>query len=327
MSADHQLFDATKAWPVVVGFDATRSAYEALRHGAGMAAAHGMQLKLVIGQYGLGSTGSPFAAPVNATNLYERVERQISPSGNFPRSFECIFADDSLGEHLQMESEQASCIVIGAGEQFKRIPWGRRFDSETIAVTARCPTYVVPVYSDANIDEGTENRLNAPVIYSDSSVFDIKSFGAEENMNALFENSIVVGLDHMGRRAPALWAAARLASSEGAPLRIISAVEDIAEGPEWMPSKKELKQSMNEGAEGLVAAGVAVERLFPHLDVKWTLFRGEASAVLKGATRIAKILVLGSRARSYISRRIFGSITNRILVGSRCPTLIFRHNF
>jgi nucleotide-binding universal stress UspA family protein len=133
---------------------------------------------------------------------------------------------------------------------------------------------------------------------------------------------VAVGLDGSAESREALTAAIRLASDTGAKLKLISvAVPPIGTGNggggAWQTLFESVEQEIREQlaeARSLVPDGIEVEA---------TMVSGDPVDALAGAASVpGAILVVGSRAYGPLRRVLLGSVARSLLGAARCPVIV-----
>ncbi len=134
---------------------------------------------------------------------------------------------------------------------------------------------------------------------------------------------IAVGYDVASPSPPALGVAATLALQTGAELRLV-AVADIAAAraggasaalsyPAIVKTRLETTTAGVAGAVGALPPGVAAVAVVRD---------GRASDELLEVTHSVDLLVLGSRARGTLGRRLLGSVCDAVIRAAACPVLV-----
>jgi nucleotide-binding universal stress UspA family protein len=140
--------------------------------------------------------------------------------------------------------------------------------------------------------------------------------------------SIVVGHDRSPGADGALELALQLASELHAPALILRAWSLVtAPRPAnwtfgYVPSEDELADAVH---DELVADTRARVTQFPDVDVTFRVdHRGPARALI-GASREARMLVVGSRGLGGFGELVLGSVSDQCVRYAACPVLVARH--
>lgn len=142
--------------------------------------------------------------------------------------------------------------------------------------------------------------------------------------------SIVVGTDGSSTAGEAVRQATELARAVGAQVYLVSAYEPVPEGrlrderqeiPEdlqWMVNPREdVERTLQESAQALQAAGIAVETLAREGD--------PADAILDVAEEQgADLIVVGNKGMTGAKRFLLGSVPNKVSHHAPCSVMIIR---
>jgi len=141
--------------------------------------------------------------------------------------------------------------------------------------------------------------------------------------------SLVVGHDRSAGADAALELALQLASELKAPAVILRAWSMVtAPRPAnwafgYVPSEDELAEAVH---DELVADTRARTARFPDVDLAFRVdHRGPARALI-GASREARMLVVGSRGLGGFGELVLGSVSDQCVRYAACPVLVARHH-
>jgi nucleotide-binding universal stress UspA family protein len=141
--------------------------------------------------------------------------------------------------------------------------------------------------------------------------------------------SLVVGHDRSAGADAALELALQLASELKAPAVILRAWSMVtAPRPAnwafgYVPSEDELAEAVH---DELLADTRALTARFPDVDLTFRVdHRGPARALI-GASREARMLVVGSRGLGGFGELVLGSVSDQCVRYAACPVLVARHH-
>jgi nucleotide-binding universal stress UspA family protein len=142
-------------------------------------------------------------------------------------------------------------------------------------------------------------------------------------------SSLVVGHDRSAGADAALELALQLASELKAPAVILRAWSMVtAPRPAnwafgYVPSEDELAEAVH---DELLADTRALTARFPDVDLTSRVdHRGPARALI-GASREARMLVVGSRGLGGFGELVLGSVSDQCVRYAACPVLVARHH-
>lgn len=295
---------------ILVGIDGSPASRNALRFAVGEAQALGCSIRLA-------GTYTVIRASVAA--ILKEAVAEVKTAGV---PVDWVIETGDAADILVEESKHASLVVVGSHVQGGFIGNSLGTVSNALLYHAQCPTVVVPMSWVPGGRKATEDSSSHPVR---SCTSDFVEYGnsAEPISKMDFTASVVVGVDALGKKSPALWEAAHVAEYRGGSLHIAGVITTTV-GPEWLPSTREMKHLVDDGSEKLMSAKVSVMQKHPELTVNWTLFYGQPAEVLVRASDTADVVVIGTRARNKISRALFGSTSQSVLPYAECPTMVTR---
>ncbi len=295
---------SARAASVVVGYDASESARRAVVWAAEDAAQrnHALTVVSAVDYAGLGLRGPATVAHWWLRDARERVAliaREGAELGRASVPGRPLLEVRSIGEvgmpvHILVEqSRTADLLVVGIGARSALAAVALGSVAEPVATLAHCPVVVVR--------RGTTARPGP-------------------------EHPVVVGVDGSLAALSAVDAAAGIAVTASAALRIVGA---------WMPSPTaghdpyqiaddpDPELWTTAGARDAVDAAVArAQRAHPCLDVRGTEVEGRPAAVLAARSASAGLLVVGSRGRGAVQAMLLGSVSHAVARSAPCPVAL-----
>lgn len=284
--------DSKRSRPVVVGYDGSTQATDALVFGAALARATGDPLVLA-GAYGPDDAAHADALGARRTAALEGLTKaaELLPttglSGVDLRAVPGSSAAAAL--HELAEAEHPRELVLGSCH---RGAVGRTLIgsvAERLLNGAPCPVAVVP----RGLAEAGEPQLG----------------------------TVCVGFDGSPEAWTALQRAAQVAAAAGARLRVITAVQPLPSVPTMVVYPAELIE------ENLQAARVqldhAVRGVTKAVQVEGVLVEGAAAPRLEQEVEHGvDLLVLGSRGYGPVQRVLLGSVSTTLMHSAPCPVMV-----
>ncbi len=276
---------------MVVGFDGSPASRAALEWAAQRAESTGLPLTLVhaVHEYWLAPRSGNYSAVVAAA-------RALLESGV------ALCADLAPGVHVRTHthsgdvvralselSPTAEMVVLGSDKSDPDSGELVGAVSQQVAVMSLSPVAVIPIPDHAK------------------------------------RSGVVVGTDGSPEAVQAVAWAAREADRTGQELLILASCAIPSSEPWLEPPQGTFQAVADDHRKLLERAAADVARKYPAVRVRVELETGEpaAEALLRAAST-AELLVVGSLGRGALTRMLLGSVSHKILLNLRSPTLITR---
>ncbi|GAA1914448.1 universal stress protein [Nocardioides lentus] len=143
--------------------------------------------------------------------------------------------------------------------------------------------------------------------------------------------SVVAGVDGSRDSRRAVVLAAELASRERRPLALVHGADPstLLRDPAWAlmagVDQERLSEAVREGARGLLAEAVVLaEHVAPDVTCATATVEADARATLLELSRVAHVLVLGSRGRGPLRSPVLGSVSATVARRAHCPVIVSR---
>lgn len=315
---------------ILVGIDGSKASRNALRWAIGEAKALGRSIRLV-GAYTIPSVTAATIdvsyVPIDDTAIRASVTATLKEAAAEVKAadipVEAVIEIGDAAGVLVEESKAASLAVVGSRGRGGFA--GRLLGTVSSALPAHsaCPTVVIPVGWTQDGERAPKQTASRPIRHYEHGVIDTDS-EMETVPGMDFSDSVVVGVDSLGKDSPALWEAASLAAQRGTPLHMVGVTITAVVGPEWLPSTGDMRRFIDESSGALIDARDALNEKHPDLTVRWTLFDGQPAEVLVRASDTADVLVIGSRGRGGFAGLLLGSTSQSVLPYAKCPTMVVR---
>jgi nucleotide-binding universal stress UspA family protein len=284
--------DTAQPAPIVVGFDGSAHAHDALAVGAELARATGFPLVLA-GAYGPAALMSQEELEAQAAEVGEqlrRAEQGLPSERSFAVERTAVPGSSAPAAlHDLAEALHPYALVLGSCH---RGPVGRVLIgsvAERLLHGAPCPVVVAP-----------------------------RGFAERDPVEL---RTVCVGFDGRAEGWTALQRAAQIAAAAGARLRIVMALPPLSSTPGMPVPPPEVLLERDRWAElelGRAARSVA-ERLEP--DAR--LVRADPETVLaRQAERDVDLLVTGSRGYGPLRRVLLGSVSTALMRSASCPVMV-----
>lgn len=283
---------------VLVGYDGSEPAAQALEYGAAEAMRRNTALTVVTA-YMVPAMLYPNIASMPKIDEQEAarrgVEKRLAEATGAlrdhagPVSYRAELGD--AAGVLAGLSAHALTVVVGARGRGGFV--GRLLGSVSTALPshAHCPTIVVPSH------------------HSEST-----------------GTSVVVAVDGSQAARLAMFAAAEMANIRQAPLEIVSV---LPTGDEWLYWYPELELSAEVSGRrqkqlesSLKNEVAAVTQQFPDLKTSGSVPTGDPTEVLVGMTKSAQLTVLGTRGRGAVKSALMGSVSRGVLHQAEGPVMV-----
>jgi nucleotide-binding universal stress UspA family protein len=284
--------ESERSRPVVVGYDGSPQAADALAFGRALARAAGDPLMLA-GAYGPDDVARPEALDARRVAVLERLTEAADslPQEGLP-AVELRAAPGSSAAaalHGLAEAEHPRVVVLGSCH---RGPIGRILIgsvAERLLNGAPCPVVVVP-----------------------RGLADTDGIGLQ---------TVCVGFDGSPEAWTALQRAAQVAEVAGARLRVITAVAPLPSVPTMVVYPSELMEENVQAAR--VQLDHAVRSVTKAVEAEGVLVEGAAVRRLEEEIAgDADLLVLGSRGYGPLQRVLLGSVSTALMHSAPCPVMV-----
>ncbi len=275
--------------PVVVGYNGTAHAREALVWAAGEAARRDVPLLVVYAANYPGMAVGPGPGLLDlsprALDAAEEVTAQgVAEAMAVRPGLRVVGATEvtSPTQTLVLASASAGLVVIGTRGHGRVVGTLLGSVAFTVAARARCPVVVVRTGADRPAES----------------------------------SEVVVGTDGSPGADCAVRFAADHADATGRTLRIVTSTGEEAPGG---VGKDRLHAAAQEIAE---AAGLLVSRTHPGLPVTTSVEHGPADRAIVDASATAGLVVVGTRGRGAFRGLLLGSVSHAVIHGARCPVAV-----
>jgi nucleotide-binding universal stress UspA family protein len=274
--------------PVVVGFDGSKEAGEALGFGAELARMHGWPLRVVIARGDLHRL-SAWADEWTQGLAEEWAADAVKMLAEDEMEAVVVVADGLAAQVLVAESRQAAAVLVGAT--------GHGF------VTGRL---------QGSVSQHVCRHAASPVVV-------VRPGGRNDGV-------VVVGVDGSGSSLRALELALHEAGLRGLQLEVLYAPEHVRAygfpAPVVLPA--ELVRSLRAHDESVLDAVAAVVADHPGVDVAVRTVEGAPARALVRASEDAALVVVGSRGVGAFEGVLLGSVSAGVLRGAHCPVAVVR---
>jgi nucleotide-binding universal stress UspA family protein len=286
---------------VVVGFDGSRHAAEAVEWAAAEAVRQGSRLQVLSSGY---VPGMPSWAGVAGAPLPRSIELAAEELADEARRIAAkILPEDAIETRavtfaaapaLIDASSQAALVVVGHRGRRALASAVLGSVSSAVAQWAHCPVVVV---------RGSVEAAASP-------------------------GPVTVGVDGTPESEAALLFAAEHAARDGAPLLIVCAWLTLTqtgwEFANWQPDAvEEWAQALATSARRAVDDAVGTVRTrWPDLTVQTRVVEASPALALEEASRESRLLVVGSHGTGALARLVLGSVSHSVLHHAACPVAV-----
>jgi len=277
--------------PIVVGYDGSEQARDALAFAVALALATGDRI-LLAGAYGPEDTLRPEELDKRREQVREQLDRAADSvaSDEVAIEYRAVTGNsDAAALQAVAEAEHPRALVLGSCH---RGPVGRVLAgsvAERLLYGAPCPVVVAP----RGLAAGGPPKLE----------------------------TVCVGFDGGSEAWTALQRAAQVASAAGARLRVAEVVPPVPPAPPMAVYPAEFEEERMEATR--VDLERAVESVSAELHAEPQLLRGVAAERLAHeAAGGADLLVLGSRGYGPLKRVLLGSVSTAVMRSASCPVMI-----
>ncbi|MEX5305614.1 universal stress protein [Kocuria sp. CPCC 205258] len=244
----------------------------------------------------------------NAGHLAEA--RAVAAAVGVPAEAFAVAGD--AAKAIVKASDSAALVVLGKRGRSGALRGRLGSVSAAVAAHARCPVMIVP-------DPARDRPADDQDWLEDYALEPTGSVGAED---VDFTGRVVVGLDALGSRSPALWAAADYADHHGRALALVSANAVLSETPGWFQEEFDTMRYFQESDRKLAGIAHELVQQHPGLSVEHHLYVGPPARILTSASRTAELVVVGSRGIGGFRGLLLGSVSQAVLHDSESPVLV-----
>lgn len=283
--------DEARAQKIVVGFDGSPQAHDALAVGVALGRATGAPLMLV-GAYGPEGDLSPEELEARGLEVGEelsRAKRELPSDLPFPVQLVPVSGPSAAAALQQLaEAEHPRALVLGSCHRGSvgRILIGSV--AERLLNGAPCPVIVAP--------RGFAEREQAEL------------------------RTVCVGFDARAEGWTALQRAAQIAAASGAQLRIVMVLPPLTATPTMPTYPAEAVAERYRRAE--IELDRAVRSVARRVQPEGRLLRGNPAQLLADQVTDADLLVTGSRGYGPLRRVLIGSVATPLMRSAPCPVMV-----
>lgn len=300
---------------VLVGIDGSDQARHALERAVEEARAHHLSVRLV-GAYPVIGVGDPglemrFTEAVTQENAEHLAEaRRVVEDAGLP--VQTVEAAGDAAKAVVEQSGEAALVVVGKRGRGGALRGRLGSVSAAVAAHSKCPVVVVP--------EASEGRHSER--HRGGNDFALEDQGPVEAEKIDFSGRVVVGLDALGARNPALWQAVEYAEQHGKPLALVSVNGAMSGTPSWFQDEFNQARYFHEAERKLAEVSQEIEAEHPGLTVEHHIFVGRPGRILMNATHSADLVVVGSRGIGGFRGLLLGSVSQAVLENAAGPVMV-----
>lgn len=313
---DHQSAADSGHDAVLVGIDGSDQARHALERALDEARAQNLSVRLV-GAYPVIGVGDPglemrFTEAVmkeNADHLAEA--RQTVEQAGLP--VEVVEAGGDAAKAVVEQSGEAALVVMGKRGRGGALRGRLGSVSAAVAAHAKCPVIIVP--------DSAENR-HSERHGGSAGDFALEAEGPVKADEIDFTGKVVVGLDALGSRNPALWKAMEYAQEHGKTLALVSVNGALSGTPSWFQDEFNQARYFHEADRKLTQISEEIAAEHPGLTVEHHIFVGRPARILTNATHTADLVAVGSRGIGGFRGLLLGSVSQAVLENTAGPVMV-----
>ncbi|HEX2248027.1 MAG TPA: universal stress protein, partial [Arthrobacter sp.] len=207
--------------------------------------------------------------------------------------------------------------------------------SSGLAAHSKCPTVVIPEAAEAPRNapgrepERTEvparRTETAPVPWLVSAPDGMSAEGVhpdDESRSWSYAGQIVMAMDALGSKNPALWAAAEAAQFHAKPLTLVSTRAPYYRDSVWLDHAEGASRFRQEVARDLDSVLTDVRSRYPDVKASWQFYIAKPAEILVQATQTADLLVLGTRGHGGFPGLLLGSVSQAVLQHGASPMMV-----
>lgn len=313
---DHQSAADSGHDVVLVGIDGSDQARHALERALDEARAQNLSVRL-IGAYPVIGVGDPglemrFTEAVmkeNADHLAEA--RQAVEQAGLP--VEVVEAGGDAAKAVVEQSGEAALVVMGKRGRGGALRGRLGSVSAAVAAHAKCPVIIVPESA-----EGRHSERHG----GSAGDFALEAEGPVKADEIDFTGKVVVGLDALGSRNPALWKAMEYAQEHGKTLALVSVNGALSGTPSWFQDEFNQARYFHEADRKLTEISDEIAAEHPELTVEHHIFVGRPARILTNATHTADLVAVGSRGIGGFRGLLLGSVSQAVLENTAGPVMV-----
>ncbi len=297
--------DNNQTSAVIVGIDGSDQARHALQRALEEARALELPVRLV-GAYPVIGVGDPgleqrFTEAVTKENAEHLAEaRELAQQAGVQA--ETVEAGGDAAKAIVEQSEGAALVVMGKRGRGGALRGRLGSVSAAVAAHAKCPVIIVP--------EASEDR---PARHGGGGDMALEPNGPVKVDEIDFSGRVVVGLDALGARNPALWQAVEYARGHGSKLALVSVNGALSGTPSWFQDEFNQARYFHEAEQKLAEISREIAAEHPELEVEHHIFVGRPARILMRATDSAELVVVGSRGIGGFRGLLLGSVSQAVL--------------
>jgi nucleotide-binding universal stress UspA family protein len=236
--------------------------------------------------------------------------RAVAEAAGVP--VEAFEAAGDAAKALVKASGSAALLVLGKRGRGGALRGRLGSVSAAVAAHASCPVMIVP---DPARDRPADDRD----WFED---YALEPAGPVRAKDVDFTGRVVVGLDALGSRSPALWAAADYAHHRGGHLSLVTSNAVLSETPGWFDDEFDAVRYFQESERKLEQIAREIGQQHPELTVEHHVYVGRPATILTTASRTADLVVVGSRGIGGFRGLLLGSVSQAVLHDSGSPVLV-----
>lgn len=301
---------------VLVGIDGSDQARHALERALEEARAQDLTVRL-LGAYPVIGVGDPglerrfTEAVMKETADHLAEARQVVEQAGLP--VEVVEAGGDAAKAVVEQSGEAALVVMGKRGRGGALRGRLGSVSAAVAAHAKCPVIIVP---EAAESRHTERRGG------NAGDFALEAEGPVKADEIDFTGKVVVGLDALGSRNPALWKAMEYAQEHGKTLALVSVNGAMSGTPSWFQDEFNQARYFHEADQKLAQVSDEIAAEHPDLTVEHHIFVGRPARILMNATHSADLVAVGSRGIGGFRGLLLGSVSQAVLENAAGPVMV-----
>ncbi|MCM3688832.1 universal stress protein [Kocuria rosea] len=313
--APGQAGDVGAGGPVVlVGVDGSEEARLALGRAVDEARARNCTVRLLgaypridVGDHAAETRATRAVMKDNAEHLADA--RAIAEAAGV--AVEVVEVAGDAAKAIVKSSGSAGLVVLGKRGRGGALRGRLGSVSAAVAAHAVCPVIIVPGRKDRPADpsDGFEDFALEPA----------GPIGVED---VDFTGRVVVGIDALGSRHPALRQAVDYARDHGRTLVLVSVNVVLTQTPSWFQEEFDTDRYVQASEQKLADIADEIVQQHPELTVEHHIHVGRPATILTHASRTADLVVVGSRGIGGFRGLLLGSVSQAVLHDSEGPVMV-----